>query len=171
MTARTTVGLIDLLLGGEGGTRAELQSWMRESPRGKCALLWRGKTRNGLPRLLVPGSTLFGFNARELWWCVSHGRDEVPEGAWLYRTCARDRCMDLGHIFVGPAGLGRTLGKMREVGFPFDLFVVDGWWTPQEELLESWRLWVRREAMARHRSRQRTNPIPPVRGLYGRPRR
>lgn len=145
------VSEVDKMLGADGLCRALLETWLFVKAISPCRPVWRGKLMGNSPRLLSKGAVVFGYDARELWWCVVHGADRIPEGSWLYRTCKRKRCMDPEHMFVGPAGLSRTLGKMQEVGFPVGLLVVDGRWVPDPEMLKSWRRWVRRENMTDYR--------------------
>lgn len=164
--SRARIRELDDLLGGPGSCERRLFRLTFVHPNCSCALLWRGKVLGTYAKFFVKDRGLFGYDAREILWCLTYGRDSLPEGLWLYRLCDRPRCMDIAHLFAGPAGLSRTLGKMREVGFPAELFVINGAWEPDLHMLREWKRWVRREATRAHRSRQ--VQAPAVRGLYGR---
>ena len=117
-----------------------------------CSYQWRGILWGDEPRYLVAGLRgRYGFSAREIAWCLEHDHDIIPDGMWLYRLCDRPRCIDPAHLFIGPGGLGRTLGAMLKAGWPVELMIVKGFWDKDSPLLLDWKRSLRRRAMAKWR--------------------
>lgn len=118
---------------------AKVGTLLRCVPHSRCSVVWKGKAYGGSPRFLSGGDGPYGVDARELLWCLTFKHDRIPEEGWVYRLCDRPRCMDMEHVFVGPPGLSRTLGRMKKDKFPVGLFVLNGLWRPDAELLSEYR--------------------------------
>ena len=160
---RLSVSEIVSVIGSYENLLSQMERFLYTPPRSRCSMSWRGKALGGSPKFLMKGATFYGVDARELLWCITFGRDRLPEYGWLYRLCDKPRCMDMEHVFVGPPGLSRTLGRMKKDGFPAGLFVLNGMWQPDPELLAEYRRIVRNRRAVSSRQRVVLPRVPKAR--------